>query len=238
MSTVPVLWADQSDVRRLSQYVLSLLLFFSPVTDGYAFARPDVVNIADHFRSSGFAWDDTELMIMEGVAIRTASFVSSDSIVRAAQRLTEVSTVFDRVLTLPEHIILSGVKDNRHWLGSIQASATGASGYVSAMQGEPVLGGTPPAWLPPGAATVFALKDGTDSQASTQHVHRFPVHTHALRARLAQRLAQQGWKQHTDSDTQGRPWRWYRAHEQLLIVVTADQDGALMFTHHTVGGAR
>lgn len=228
----------RTTVCRMLRHTVSLALFALLYVDAHASTQIDSADIVKHFSSVDVVWDDLEAMSVGGVAMRMAGFSSSDSADVVAQKLTQASSVFDRVLTMPGHLVLSGIKKSWHWLALISVSASGSYGYVSALQSRSVspIGSLP--WMPQHFPALFVIRDAHDSQMLTQYAHQFPFSWVALRKSVEQRLLQQGWKHQAGVDAVSSPWKWRRAGEQLSIVMVPDKEGTIMYTHHIYRGKR
>lgn len=220
------------------RYSLILAFCAIPVVDVYGFRLTESDDIRQYFDSVDLVWDDVESIRAGGVVIRTAAFRSSDSVDSLARKLTMTTAVFDRLLTTPGHRFLSGVKDGWHWLAQINASSSGAYGYVSVLQAASVPVFASPTWLPGHTSTLFSYSDSVGGKKVTQHVHRFSGTVSALRDHLYQRLIQQGWKRQTNHDTTVNTWQWYRHEEDLVVMMIPDKQGVLMFTQSTFNGER
>lgn len=214
-----------------------LTLLLSPAAEAYAPMKIDTADIVRHFKAVGVDWDDDETMNVGGVVLRTAGFRSTDSVNSLARKFTKASTVFDRVLTMPGHLVLSGLKGNLHWLALLSVSPSGTHGYVSALQTRSVSPIASPPWALQHSPALFSFSDVQNGQTFTQYVHRFPLTESALRTGVKRRLVQQGWKPQVEHDFDNR-WQWRRSGEQLLIVTAPDKDGTVMFTSRTAQGKR
>lgn len=223
---------------RMVRHTMSLALLVSPSFDAHASMQLDSTDIVKYFSSVDVLWGDVEAMRVGGVAMRMAGFRSSDAADVVAQKLTQATTIFDRVLTMPGHLVLSGIKESWHWLALISVSSTGSYGYVSTLQSRSVapIGSLP--WMPQNFPALYATRDAQDSQILTQYAHRFPFSHAALRKSVEQRLRQQGWKPQAGIDAVGSPWKWHQSGQQLTIVTVPDKDGTIMFTHHMYRGER
>lgn len=223
---------------RILRHTVSLVLLVSPFIDAHASMQLDSTDIVQQFNSVDVVWGNVETMNVGGVAMRMAGFSSSNAADVVAQKLTKATTVFDRVLTMPGHLVLSGIKDSWHWLALISVSSSGSYGYVSALQSRSVspIGSLP--WMPQHFPALLSIRDAQDSQVLTQYAHRFPFSEAVLRKSVEQRLLLQGWKRQPGIDAVGSPWKWRQSGEQLSIVTAPDKSGTIMFTHHIYKGKR
>ena len=223
---------------RMMRHTVGLALLVSSFVDAHPSMQFDSTDIVKRFRSVDVLWDDVEAMSVGGVVMRMAGFRSSNAADVVAQKFTQATTVFDRVLTMPGHLVLSGVKESWHWLALISVSSTGSYGYVSTLQSRSVspIGSLP--WMSQHFPALYATRGAKDRQILTQYAHRFPFSHAALRKNVEQQLLQQGWKRQAGIDAVGSPWEWHQSGQQLSIVTVPDKEGTVMFTHHIYRGKR
>ena len=220
------------------KYSLILALCAVPVVDAHGLRLAGSDDILQHFKSVNLVWDDVESLRVGGVFIRTAAFRSSDSGDTLARKFTKATTVFDRLLTTPGYRFLTGVRDGWHWLAQINASSSGAYGYVSVLQAASVPVIASPTWLPAHTSALFSFSDVVDGKTVTQHVHRFFGTVSALRHHLEQRLMQQGWTHQTNHDATDNTWQWNRPGGDLVVMMIPDKAGVIVFTHSVSIGER
>lgn len=79
-------------------------------------------------------WQNTQNLQPNGVAINVAMFNSNLSPIDTANIINKQHPVFQKVLTLPNRVVLSGVYENHHWLADINTYKDGATGYVSSLK--------------------------------------------------------------------------------------------------------
>lgn len=193
-------------------------------------------HIKQQFRIEAVSWAEPQNMIIGGVPISTLPFVSPHSAVDVAARFSSEQAIFQRVLSTPGQLILSGVKDDWHWIAVLSDDASGSSGYVSAMSSTPIAMGAPPVWLPPGLSVALSVSNADDDQTVVHHVHHLSEAPSAVGPRLASWLADQGWKaQYDPGDIPGRQ-QWYRSGENLFVLMHSHLGGTVMFTQQKVGG--
>lgn len=193
--------------------------------------------IEPRFETGSLSWGQRQNMLVGGVPVSTLSFVSPHSAIDLASRLSNKSAVFQRVLTMPGQLILSGIKDQWHWIAVLSDDASGSSGYVSAMSATVI---TPPessALIPAGLSLAFSAAGTGNGPAIGQHVHQLPGAPDVIRDRIASRLAGMGWHRISDvADLPGQ-WQWYRKGEKLSMLINQHGAGSLVLTQHYTGGA-
>lgn len=79
-------------------------------------------------------WQNTQSIKPNGVDINLAMFSSSLSPIDTASIINKQHPVFQKVLTMPNRVVLSGVYENHHWLADINSYKNGATGYVSSLK--------------------------------------------------------------------------------------------------------
>lgn len=78
-------------------------------------------------------WQGIQSHQPNGITINVAMFNSDLSAVDTASLINKLHPVFQKVLTLPDRVVLSGMHKNLHWLADINAFDKGATGYVSSL---------------------------------------------------------------------------------------------------------
>lgn len=197
---------------------------------------PYFPDIEQHLESVAVDWGEPHHLFVGGVPISTLPFVSSHSAIDVASRFSSEASIFQRVLSMPGQLILSGVKDRWHWIAVLQDGNSGASGYVSAMSGNATATLDPPAWLLPGLSAGLSISNSGNDQAVVQHVHHLVGSHGAVRDRIKKRLSDLGWKRHSDSGDIPEQWHWHRNGERLSVMMLPHSGGTLVLTQQQMRG--
>lgn len=225
--------------------LLALLAFSA--SDSFASQRADYSNISAQFKTQDVVWDDAQSLLLGGVQMHTASFKSSLQADDVARQLSDSSNMFNRILTMPGQLVLSGMNGHWHWLAVIRVNVSGADGYVSAMQAATVEHSLSFPWALGHTPAMFSSDHVTDGGSVAQRVHRLSMSLHASRAQLMEQLTQHGWKRQTDPGDPDRFYHprdqnwashWRRANEQVFVMAITHDNASLIFTQHMTGGAR
>lgn len=209
--------------------LLCLSGLLSTVTLTEAGANVFYPNIEGRFSSSDLTWTKMQPMTVRGVPISVARFSSRRSSVGIAELFSE-HDVFQRVLTLPGKVVLSGLEDDWHWLAAIDDHKTGSKGYVSIMRTGFMPRNTELAtrpgsafesWIPPHAASVFNHDIADENESVSLRTYSIALPLAAIGTQLLVNLTKQGWGLLDHSSLSTGPWHWRRQHERLSIYATA-----------------
>lgn len=228
--------SKQAEPGRCLFLMLTLLFVFA----AQARALPASVfpDIAHGLNSTEVDWGDVYSMELAGVPIRTSVFTSLHPVADIAQKFSKTSGLFDRVLTSPGQVVMSGINDGWHWLAALRNKADGAAGYVSVMRVMPTLPADTPLLLPVGARRVSSFKDDAGDNTVVQHVHQVAWSPDVFRNRTQEHLIRQGWEADTSPGNPGSQWHWQRNGERLAILTLAHPGGALVFTQQWLQGVQ
>lgn len=107
------------------------------VANAFAVPATEIPEITERLHFLNVQWGDTETIFLSGIGTRTVTFVSSMDGIDLARQLAGLSSVFDRLLTMPGQLVLSGIADTWHWIAVLRPVNPGTSGYVSVMRAVP-----------------------------------------------------------------------------------------------------
>lgn len=209
--------------------VLCMLVLGAFPTVGHAYAQHEFPEADRYFGSVGVDWDEAQAMVVDGVPLRITTFGSPRPALEVASLFSSGNTVFQRVLTMPGQLILSGLKDSWHWIAVLRDEGSGTRGYVSAMSSK-VAAPEFPAWLQSADHTFFSISNTASDQASVQYVHQVSGSLENVQARIEGRLESMGWKRHSDPGRVGRNSQWSKDTEQLSIMLLPYAGGTLVST--------
>lgn len=210
--------------------VLSLFLAQSC----FAGSGSDCPDISQQFAVSKVKWDRVQPMVVGGVALCSATFTSSLTVVEVGQRFSKVSGVFERVLSAPNQLVMSGVAKNLHWVAMIRKQRSGTFGYVSTMNTSDGLPTAPYPWLPPQAQLVFFHAEKVNNERTHQQGYQLAWSVEQVRTHITRALSRQGWIRRSGvSDVSGQSF-WHRAGEHLSILAFQDTDGSLLLIQHVM----
>ncbi|NYT61218.1 hypothetical protein H0A66_02605 [Alcaligenaceae bacterium] len=188
--------------------------------------------------ASPLRWGEAQLMHLSGVPVYIKSFSSPGLAVRAAQSLAVHADVFQRVLTVKNKIVLSGLASGWHWLAEIDSMAQGAGGYVSALYLEAAGASSadsnrasPYKWLPAYARKQFGQNLEVKSQTVAQHIYSVALSPQDLATHLDKSLRDDGWASEPTLTDMAGASAWRRNQARLLLFPYASADGTSLFVH-------
>lgn len=79
-------------------------------------------------------WQGMQNHSPNGVSINVAMFNSQLNLLNTAQLISHQHPIFQKVLTLPNRVVLTGIYKNQHWLADINTYKNGVTGYVSSLK--------------------------------------------------------------------------------------------------------
>lgn len=185
-----------------------------------------------------FQWDAHQFVQLSGIPSYVTSFASESPVLETAQTLAAHTDIFQRVLTLENTVVLSGLEPQWHWLAEISAAPTGSHGYVSALYVDPVDGVAADthtdglvSWLPSHAHKQFSLRSVERSQTVTQQVYSIALDPDQLFGYVGQRLRSQGWAREPALTAEGSS-AWRRQGARLMLFSRAGAAGTSLFVHY------
>lgn len=223
---------------RQSRVRLAMVCMFALISWPWSssLASPRFPQIKHQIETEAVTWGDLQNMIIGGVPVSTLPFVSPYPAVDVASRFSSDKAIFQRVLSMPGQLILSGLKDEWHWIAVLNEDASGSSGYVSAMSSAPTTTNLLPPWMPPGSSVAPSVSNSDGEQAVVQHVHHISGTPDAVRDRLATWLSKQGWKTRSESGDIRGIQQWHRQGEELVVLLHPSRGGTVMFTQQKARG--
>ncbi len=204
----------------------------------------DVLDRSMAITKKHIAWHEPSQMQANGVPVRFATFQSSSSAGRVAQILSRRLDLFQRVLTLPGQIVLSGIKEDWHWVAMVSTERSRAFGHVSGMAllPEPASGAnsaTPevPGWIPGQARPLIdhVIKD--DAVSVRHQTYLINMRPQQTMGHLTNRLQQAGWTPEQNTDLHGPSFlRWKKGRQSLLLSWSAYKNDTLLVAQLGVQG--
>ena len=187
----------------------------------------------------GFQWQVPQSMRLSGVQLHIRHFSSNSGVMPAAQSLATYTGLFQRVLTIRRKVVLSGLSSGWHWLAEIDASSTGAHGYVSALHtGAQVTGASPFAsersfaWLPPQARRQFDHQHIVDGRRVMQQVYSIALPIPALTSYVRRQLRTDGWLPEPQLAGSSGGMAWGKAQARLLLFAQQGTAGTSLYVHY------
>lgn len=215
-------------IRGTVSTVLSLFL----AQGCFAGTGPDCPGISKRLEAHGAVWDDLQPMRVGGVALCTAIFVSSLSAVELAQRFSAAPGIFDRVLSMPDQLVMSGVRKGWHWIAMIRTRDSVTSGYVSTMYTIGESGNITHSWLPPHVQSIFSHTENVDNRRIHQQGYQLRWPVEQVRAYIHAALTRQGWTHQPDADSVPGQSSWQRVRENLTILAFPDINATSLLVQH------
>lgn len=185
-----------------------------------------------------FHWQQHQAMQLSGMPSYAKSFASTLLAVEAAEILSGHTDIFQRVLTLRDKIILSGLRAGWHWLAEIESAPQGSRGYVSALYVQAPSTNPPGTdrdhlfqWLPANAARKFSLTSAARPHTVTQQIYSVALDPDELLAYIERGLHQEGWTREQAFATRGSS-AWRRGNARLMLFPQVSAAGTTLFVHH------
>lgn len=215
-------------------------LFLFLVQYCWAGPAPDCPDISKRLDSLGVVWDKAKPMVLNGVAVCATSFTSAQTAVETAQKFSTAYPVFERVLGMPDQLVMSGVNKDWHWVATIQLHHSGTAGFVSAMHtktiSEPL---TDDSWLPLSASPVFSYTEEADGTRVHQRGYHFDWPLKKVRTEINTKLTRLGWARQSDTSGITGQSIWRRNNDQLSILIFSNATvTSLIAQHATKGGGK
>ncbi|WP_102074349.1 hypothetical protein [Pollutimonas subterranea] len=185
-----------------------------------------------------FQWERYQAMQLSGMPSYVKSFASDLPAVESARTLAAHTDIFQRVLTLKNKIVLSGLQPGWHWLAEIEPAPPGSRGYVSALHVEAAGSNTADTgivgsfrWLPPSATRKFSLKSDAKPHTVTQQVYSIALDPDELFAYVERGLRGEGWASEPALTARGSS-AWRRGDARLMLFPQASMAGTSLFVHY------
>jgi|GEM_PF-7105952 len=192
-------------------------------------SKQATANWLSPWQLQGVQWDNAQQQEHNGITIRYANFEANMPVMALGSRFSQAAPgVFQRLLTLPRQVILSGIAtDGEHWLAVIHQWGQGATGYLSVMSAGRQNTRQSPAvsvgnwWQPRGIKPVLAQSSNVLSSPRYQQLFRLPHCTGRSYRDVSKQLETRGWHMLTDLSHTPAIQVWQRhAHQVTLIPVT------------------
>jgi hypothetical protein len=187
----------------------------------------------------GLRWEPMQTMLLSGVPAYLRPFSSGNAAVPVARSLAANTDLFQRMLTIPGTIVLSGLQADWHWLARVDVLAEGAKGYVSAMHISPAWPGADQegdkpgfTWLPAQAQRRFVYRSGMASPTVAQHIYSIALPVQALTAYLRRQLRVEGWEAEPTVAVMPGYSAWRRQTSRLMLFTQAGAAGTDLYIHH------
>lgn len=201
---------------------------------GAVMALPALPDVIARLNSSDIVWGRADSMTAGGVPLDTVPFSSSLLPASLAESLSSPDGPFQRVLTTPGGVVLSGLEGSRHVIANIRRHASGSQGYLSAMYFDVDMDMSSSArrfsWLPHNAAPVFSHSEGRGALLHEGYHVASPAS--ALRHHVSIALRAQGWRYLDGHDVLDGIWRWHRRGEHLTLHAMPGSQGTTLFIQH------
>jgi hypothetical protein len=203
-----------------------------------AYSHPAISLLAS-LEAPGFSWDRVQSMELAGVPVHLRPFNSQSTAHAAAKALVDHTSLFERVLTVKDKVLLSGLDAHWHWLAEINVTSTGSAGYVSAMQivadGTHLAMSAPQhdaSWLPKNAQRRFSQRTSVDNRILTQQLYSTAYSAGELTSYLRRKLRDSGWKKDPDFAAVPGATVWQRKHLRLTLLPIAQLEGSSLFVQY------
>lgn len=225
---------------RLRQFLRSMLFAGAVLIPGscaFAMSRsspPDLPDIGQQLASVAVNWQDPHSMVLGGTPLSARAFASGRPALEVASEFSSVGSVFQRVLTMPGQLILSGMKEQWHWIAVLKDHGSGTQGYVSVMSARPDATPDHPAWMLPEMPRGISISHAAVDQSVGQRVFHFAGSRASVRDQLEKRLALRGWKHQPGPGDIGA--HWHRDGEQLTVMMFPYSGGTLVLTQQQMRG--
>jgi|GEM_PF-6397638 hypothetical protein len=84
-------------------------------------------------------WDPAWHVTLNGQRISVETFSSTVPVDRVVRNLVANNGVYERYLVADGRMLLTGVRQGKHWVAEVVGAAEGSAGYVSALYFDPAL---------------------------------------------------------------------------------------------------
>jgi hypothetical protein len=187
----------------------------------------------------GFRWDRVQSMELAGVPVHLRPFNAHSTSHTTAEALVEHTGLFQRVLTVQDKVVLSGLDGHWHWLAEINMTSAGSAGYVSAMQivaegmhsavAEPQHDAS---WLPKNAQRRYSQRTRVDKKILTQQLYSTAYSAGELTSYLRRKLRDSGWKKDPDFAAVPGATAWQRKNLRLTLIPITQAGGSSLFVQY------
>jgi hypothetical protein len=184
------------------------------------------------------SWQEQQSVDMSGIAVHVRPFSSSLDAIQLARSLASETGRFQRLTTLADTLLLSGLQTDAHWIAKIDVSTTGSSGYVSVLASgaaSSVHAGPSldvHAWLPVDAAALYRHRSTANGRSLSQYIYSVGDSAAASMAYVRQQLRRQGWKDDPAFAGVGSGSAWSRKGSTLAVFASARPQGTALYIQH------
>jgi hypothetical protein len=199
--------------------------------------KPPAARLAD-LQAPHIHWGEQQSIEMSGTPLHVRPFSSRLAATEVARSLATESRPFQRVTTLGDTLMLSGMQADAHWLAKIDVSATGSSGYVSVLPSasagsahsrqDLALHG----WLPDGAVQLSQHRSVSKGRTLAQYVYTLGNSSDVSMAYVRQQLRRRGWKHDASFAGIGNVSAWRREGSDLTIFASPQAQGSALYIQH------
>jgi len=185
-----------------------------------------VANWLSPWKFTDVQWFDAHQQEHNGVVLRYANFEAKRPIIALASQFSQATPkVFQRLLTLPQQVILSGIGEaGEHWLAVIHAGEQGASGYLSSMHPLTQEHATPgvqnpiPWWQPQGLTPVLTQALSSASREGYQQLFALPDCDVRTQQDVRKQLETRGWQLSSKAVLSDPVQVWQRQGHQVTLI--------------------
>lgn len=205
-----------------------------------AHASIEAMNDLSKMDSSSFRWLETQAVLLRGVPAYWREFTSQTPAFQAAKSMAQYADRFQRVITLKDNILLSGVRSDWHWVAQIQSAPGGSRGRVSMLRvNEQELqassqspGNSHFPWLAHNARLDFSQESVAGGRRMTQQLYGASLPVGQITAYVQQNLRSTGWRLEPQIANSAGPDVWRRNASRLLVVSLPLGRGSAVFLNH------
>lgn len=191
------------------------------------------------FAAPGVDWEAVQEMSLSAVPVRVRPFSSQRAPVEVASALALHGEFFQRILTAPGAIVLSGVQDDWHWLAQVNATNPGTRGFVSALKFDksaPALGDglSDPhlRWLPPQSSPQFGHRTDTKDGPVDQSIYIVGASPDAVMGYVRRSLRAEGWLPEPLLANRDSYGAWRRENAKLTLLARASGQSSVLYVQH------
>lgn len=226
-----------------SFYFLLFLILCMVGAHQPSWATPHVQDRLNSLKMPEIRWQSHQSMELFNVPAYVAPFTSIAPASIAAQRLGAHAELFQRVLAVKNKIVLSGVDADWHWLAEINATPSGAAGYVSALRladAEPIVSVPAPVaksefrWLPPGAQRRFSQRTVLNGRPVSQYIYSLRRQSTAgeFTAYVSEQLRSHGWRAEKHNASASTASIWRRQNDRLILMPLSSGPDDVLYVQH------
>jgi hypothetical protein len=190
----------------------------------------------------GLRWTMDQSMRVAGVPLQVRGFTFAGEPSRLAQLYSGKPAYFQRILVSPGRIVLSGLRNEQHWLAEMYPTPSGSAGRVSVMRVKRegaawARGHRAFRWLPAQAEPLFSQQDSGHARgegaSASQHVFRLLGSDQDVTAYVRQQLRSDGWLEEPVYAGLGGHSAWRRKKARLAVFSLPETGGAAtLYVHH------